>query len=360
MDDYEIRKYDPQFKQQLLDLQSHHWRHDHARRAAYFEWKYERNPYMETPSIVVALKEQQVVGMLGMYGAKWEFGKDRQYTLCPCPADVVVEPSHRRRGLFKRMMIVLFEELVSRGYRHTFALSAGTNSSPGLLSIDWRIIGPAETMRRRHHRARFREYLRRAGASLGVSEPRKHAFSLLDQNIAKGGILIRSMARPAQMEQLIHRLDYDGRIRHVRDADYFGWRFQNPFSDYRFLFSGEDSLEGYLVLQASYDADRLSATIVDWEASTFEIRMKLLQTAVECGRFENLFTWSVMLPDDLKALLRKLGFKPVGEKGGKRDRPVLVRPLQNAKQEENWWLGGYSLIEPASWDLRWLYSDHCS
>jgi GNAT superfamily N-acetyltransferase len=358
MDDYEIRKYDLQFKNQLLQLQAHHWGRDNARNAAYFEWKYERNPYMEMPSIFLALKDEVVVGMLGMYGAKWEFGKDRQISFCPCPADVVVHPAHRRKGLFKRLMLAQFQDLTARGFVHTFALSAGTMSYPGLISLGWKSIGSIETMRR-HQEQNFKRPLQKLKAALRLPEPRKKPFFSLDQVSGKRGIVIQKTARPEQMSQLVKRLSYDGRIRHVRDAPYFAWRFQNPFSQYRFLFYGSNVLDGYLVLQASYDSCKSSATIVDWEASTLEIRIELIQAALECGLFEDLFAWSAMLSDDVRVVLRDLGFKPVSTTGGNHDSPVLVRPLQDIENKENWKLGHYCLFDRSSWDLRWVYSDHC-
>src|SRR5262249_10682368 len=52
---------------------------------------------------------------------------------------------------------------------------------------------------------------------------------------------------PEPMARLVARLGYDGRIRHVRDAEYFAWRFRNPLHEYRFLYAGGSDLDGYLV-----------------------------------------------------------------------------------------------------------------
>jgi hypothetical protein len=49
--EYEIVKYCPEFKQQVLKLQTHLWSPDVTVNSAYLEWKYERNPYMKTPFI---------------------------------------------------------------------------------------------------------------------------------------------------------------------------------------------------------------------------------------------------------------------------------------------------------------------
>ena len=44
---YEIVKYDSEYKNQLIGLQKLLWSPDVAVNAAYFEWKYERNPYSD-------------------------------------------------------------------------------------------------------------------------------------------------------------------------------------------------------------------------------------------------------------------------------------------------------------------------
>ena len=70
------------------------------------------------------------------------------------------------------------------------------------------------------------------------------------------------------MAELAERIGYDGRIRHVRDEQYFSWRFQNPLSEYRFLFWDNGRLDGYLVLYRKVyppGNDEL-AYIVDWDA----------------------------------------------------------------------------------------------
>ena len=89
------------------------------------------------------------------------------------------------------------------------------------------------------------------------------------------------------MADLVARQAYDGRIRHVRDARYLAWRFQNPLHEYRFLLAGGDRLHGYLVLQAYRLSRHGAANIVDWEASDPAVRRALLHAAVEWGGFSS-------------------------------------------------------------------------
>ncbi len=74
--EYELLKYRPELKEQILKLQTHLWSlwsPDLALNRAYFEWKYDQNPYIDQPLIYVALCNGEVVGMRGLMGAACSF-----------------------------------------------------------------------------------------------------------------------------------------------------------------------------------------------------------------------------------------------------------------------------------------------
>src|SRR5437870_4760298 len=66
---YAIVRYLPKWKDQILDLQTHLWDPNRRLNAAYFEWKYERNPYGQgqEPLIYMAVFEGLVVAMRGFW-----------------------------------------------------------------------------------------------------------------------------------------------------------------------------------------------------------------------------------------------------------------------------------------------------
>ena len=59
-------KYSPSFKPQLADLRSRVLDETPALNAAYLEWKYERNPYLNNPILRLVLADGRVVGMRGI------------------------------------------------------------------------------------------------------------------------------------------------------------------------------------------------------------------------------------------------------------------------------------------------------
>jgi hypothetical protein len=176
-------------------------------------------------------------------------------------------------------------------------------------------------------------------------------------------ISVEDSPRCAAMSELVSRLGGDGRIRHVRDSEYFQWRFQNPLSRYRYIFWGEDRLEGYLVLQeyTSEYANRDVLNIVNWEASNSTIQERLLEIAIAFfSKGRELMIWSANLPQQTIALLRKRSFRFLTPPTDVTHLPpaILVRPVADPFSDGEWILGGRPLLDLASWDLQMLYSMH--
>ena len=153
---------------------------------------------------------------------------------------------------------------------------------------------------------------------------RNSAFDLLDTNGARPDrhLSVERNPRPLAMAGLVERIGWDGRMRRVRDCDYFAWRFRNPRSNYRFLFWEDGGLEGYLVLRASVSLSP-NVFIVDWEAANAEARSELLRAAIRLGGFQSLAIWSSTLPEDARAVLESLGFGPTPAATGIGEGPGL-------------------------------------
>jgi len=375
--EYEIVKYCPEFKKQVVQLQTYLWNSDVALNAAYLEWKYEHNPYMKAPFIHLAVSEGQVIGMRGLYGAKWQIGCPSQTFVGPCAGDLVIAPAHRNRGLVTKIMQAAADDLADSGYVYVFNLSAGLATQLGSLTTGWRSAGPVETVWFRSLRTRGREYTshlrfvrRFANRLLVPSSAKKQPFYFLDgkstQRRCEAGsyVSVEPAPRPKAMAELVERIGSDGRLRQVRDQEYFAWRFQSPLSRYRFLFWGDATLEGYLVLQTYVHGKGIS--IVDWEATNIKVRADLLQTAMQWGKFDELTIWTATLPAEVKTLLRNAGFRILGktESIGRAysvsaPRPtVLLRAVRrDMLKETDWIMAQRRLLDLDNWDLRMIYSD---
>jgi GNAT superfamily N-acetyltransferase len=294
---YEIVHYHPDLKAEIIKLQTHLWSSDLTLNASYFEWKYERNPYLRKPSIYLAMHNGNPIGMRGFFGVQWQCGTPVQRFNGLYADDMVVAPEHRRRGLMSKIMTTAFKDLAGSGYEYVFNLSAADVTLLSSFDMGWRSAGWAHPLRWRSRRATaWRGVLRlstplpfvtRWLARFASTQSRR---SLKDADLTRvhralrhiPHISVLDFPRCQDMADLIERIGNTGRIAHVRDREYLQWRFQNPQSRYRFLFWQEDRLEGYLVLQeyASDDDHRDVLNIVDWEASRMAIKTGLLQAAI--------------------------------------------------------------------------------
>jgi hypothetical protein len=398
---YEIVTYQPEFREQVLELQRHLWSPDARVNSAYLKWKYERSPYRDLSLITLALQGGKVVGMRGIFGAKWEMGTPSRTFMAPTAGDTVIAPEHRKSGLFMRILEAATEGVAARlreartkccseeeGSGYVFNLGANLATQLASLQTGWRSLGNLEQATwGRAAPSQIRSTQVAPAASVGVAasgaEPFRHRigsrwggtqregrFAALDSSAASPTrrnqhLLVERAPRPAAMAELVQRIGGDGRLRHVRDEEFFAWRFQNPLSLYRFLVWVEDRMEGYLILQAPTMRDDPNFHIVDWEAADDRIRGELLGVAIAMGNFPALNVWSVSLPAPVKALLRRTGFRTPPWPGsiGRAYRAasyrptLLVKSLDRQRPLRDWVLADRSLLDIENWDLRGIYSD---
>jgi hypothetical protein len=369
---YEIVSYHSAHKGQVAALQSYLWTRDASLAARYFEWKYEENPYLKEPLIYLAFQGSELVGMRGFYGAQWELGRPREVWTVLVADDLVISPRHRDRGLVTLIMKAAFEDLANRGYRHVFNLSGGRVTVMGSLAMGWKSAGALEPIDRRtgaaFHR-HLRDFLqqkrffwRYAGSPLFHSTAEREPFGRLDRMArlrGNGSILIAREPRPDAMSELVFRLGHDGRIRHIRNPEFFAWRFRNPLSIYRFLYLGDSQLDGYMVLKCAHPGalEPNTVKVVDLEAAQPVQRTELLEVAIKSGRFAELFAWAATLPVDTEPYLLANGFRPADLESRAHGCPcVLVRPVLPKSVDSDWVLGDRRLTDQANWDMRMLYT----
>jgi hypothetical protein len=255
------------------------------------------------------------------------------------------------------------------GFPYALSLSAGPVTFVNSLASGWRSAGSYSPVGLNAPWSpefqRLRSLVKRIRSSLyGNQAPVEESsgpFSHLDgaRRRISAPLSLSRDPRPKEMEDLVARLPWDGRIRHVRNAEYFAWRFRNPLHDYRFLFWHGDRLGGYLVLQRYLTTNRYGGVvnIADWEAETEQIGAALLTTAVRLGRFPRIQAWTAGMAAPVRALLHTRGFKADDTHGLRvRSQGLLVRRLDGAPATEPWSFGGRALLHISDWDFRKFYS----
>ncbi len=152
----------------------------------------------------------------------------------------------------------------------------------------------------------------------------------------------------------------DGRIRHRMDKEFLAWRYKNPLSQFGFLFSGSDTLNGYLVLHTKKYGNPRDVAIVDWQAEDIHILRDMIRCVQQSGAVDSLTIWSATLSDEVLLMLRSLHFDGFDDgRGIQGFTPgVIVNSTDPQTPLQAFSFAGCNLLELANWDLRPIYSDY--
>jgi hypothetical protein len=180
--------------------------------------------------------------------------------------------------------------------------------------------------------------------------PAVSPFARVDRLSAEGLSVQREPLVP-EMAELVRALPWDGRIRHVRDETFLGWRYKNPLHEYRFIFAGGDRLEGYLVLQRLVRRGHRRICIADWEARDERVFEALLAAAIG-GGFSHLHAWSAGAAPGGADVLARNGFEAAEE----FETSILARATRDEEMKQPWMLADRRLDSAPDWDVRMIYS----
>lgn len=341
MRNYQIRSYTAQDRDAVIALQQLLWQGGPQGNAAYLDWKYRHNPYLDDRYIVLGWSGDELVGMIGAFGAWWETGSGHRIML-PCLADTVIVPDHRGGPLFNRMLDALIAQLGADGV--PWLLDFGDQpAGPAMLMRGWKAIGPWPV-------ATISRQVPVLADSLWTSPDPQPIQGTRSQ------VAIQPTQAPdiAQMATLVAQMTQANTIRHVRDAQYLTWRYSNPLARYFYLTAGVEDLQGYLIAHQSLSDpdDSQITTIVECEATSDAVWLDLIDGALSLVPGASILIWARDITPSLLAGLQQSNFT-VDEPTGRLTHDIHLPNLlvyQTAIVED--WSPFAKLDEPSAWDLR--------
>jgi hypothetical protein len=176
------------------------------------------------------------------------------------------------------------------------------------------------------------------------------------------GVVLERDPRPARMAAVAAAAAAsDARLRLVEDERYFRWRFGNPRSIYRFLWSydGRDP-NGFAVIRAPRRPTSRKAAVVALRATSDPVSRALISAALGLDGITYWSIWAGTLGTPMRSFLRESGFRSMDApdpKGRVTGQNLLVRSLRDGSRDEPWTLGDRDLASIDSWDLSMLASD---
>lgn len=200
-----------------------------------FEWKFERNPYVSHAPILLAETGGEIVGARGFLGHRIRAG-DRT-VLGLQATDAMVHPDHRGRGVYGRLVEYTAEYYADREATLRFSFP-NRQSLPGNLKHGARIVGTVPTYYRIRNPAALLGSNDVPGAPvtsrIGAALARRYlaARERLAPNADDSVAIERHTDPPASDLGSLYERNVPDALHTVRDAVFYGWRFENPEWEY--------------------------------------------------------------------------------------------------------------------------------
>jgi len=350
---YEIISYRPELRLQVVNFMQFLWGSNPKNNSAYFKWKYEDNPYTESPLGMVAIQRGEVVGFRGYFAIRFEIGEKSNNFIVLFPGDTCIHPGHRRSGLSVAIGNLAMKEYTPN-YRLFFNTSCTRSSLPGYQKMGFFPLTP-KVYQNRCSLLGLVKYVLATHKNLPLSASRIQ-FGRFDH------VLVSNHPRPEAMFSLVATQSPKGSmIRLYQDEDFFRWRFGNPSNKYVFYYFMEKELPtAYVVMGISPNNQR--GYILDYAEKKDSAIQEIFRYIIKTKHFNLLSIYNFCLDDALREALKGLGFKThslvrIIERRLHGELPLLIRPVKEFLMENDFFIEGIDSRKIENWALKAICSD---
>ncbi|MFB6155155.1 MAG: GNAT family N-acetyltransferase [Haloferacaceae archaeon] len=359
--EYRTRSFDPDDAAAFLDLYEDVW--GVRKSADWFRWRFAENPHVDEVPMVLATHGSDLVGAEPNVVFRLRAGESDR--IAYMPADWMVHPDHRRRGVFTSMTESLLDRYAD-GPPALYFNFPSDDILPGLRKFDWRVVGSTPTFYRiqrpravANHSLAGGKRTARVGRAVGsVAGPlaRGYLATLDHLPSRRGGSVARHEGTPSRTLAALYERTAPDRIHVVRDRSFYDWRFANPRWDVRTYVTRRDGRPaGSLTVAEETNRGCRIARILDVlpmdGTASDAVYRSLLEAAVADSGHADLLTYAgqALAP----RLLGRFGFHPDDSLPlslfSEQSR-MVVRPAARAP-EEPYRIAGRALVDPSNWLL---------
>lgn len=220
-----IRLYEPGDRAAFLRLDRRVW--ERKRNAAWFDWKYADNPYVDHIPIIVAERDNQLVGARPFLAFRLRIGD--QSVLAYQPADTMVDPAHRRTGIFTKMTAHALS-VYQDDDPAVFFNFPNQHARPGYRRLGWRATKAMVTYYRIESPTAFVDS-DITQLAVGALDPAVTAYYAGRRRLSRTptGLSVRVVDGPA-IDQLValHSRRQPATIHAERTETFLAWRLTSP------------------------------------------------------------------------------------------------------------------------------------
>ena len=332
-----------------------------ARSREWFDWRYD-TPFVDEPQVIVVERSGTVVGAEPFITFRFETGEGSETVVQP--ADAMVHPDHRRRGLLTRMTEFALDHYAARA--PAFVFNFPNRQAVGAYrELGWREVPGVSTTFRVQNPARF---LPTGDSTLGQvveSGSRRLSNALyapFEFGAGEDDLTVESDdGIPAATLVTLYERDVPDALHARRDAAFFEWRLGNPTWSPTTYVARRDGDPVAAMVAVTEETNGCTFTKVmdalPMAGAGVEGAMGQLLTAV-CRDHRTADVVKMAHSTVPRSVSRSLGFL-------KGDRPPLslattestmvVRPLD--PDGEAWSVGGHELTDWDDWQISFSEQD---
>jgi len=354
---YEIRDYQPDFKDQVIDLAKIIWGEDRNKNKAYFEWKFERNPYFKEMIGTIGLYKGKAIAFNGLTVLKWYIDNRKNIFYTIGSTGACTQVNHQRKGLHTAMVEYLMKKYGTSRFKLITSFSSNPASAAWALKTGWKIFATRKYLRRYDYwQMGKRKILTRVKVR---SNELKKVLGKYDS------IEVTQNVKPIAMANLIEKIPiHDNTISLCRDLEFMKWRFLNPSINYLFyyIWDNDKKINGYIVVK--YYSKTGAGKIVDYAYLDIQYFKKILALLISQKHFTFLFILDVNLDEDLSKALQGFGFhqrdliaKFIARKKINKELCYLLKPLKDKNQVDYWYINNLDVRKSENWKFTEICSE---
>ncbi len=361
MSDIRFTRFDNRFKESLIDFlgMGMSWAEiTKKERKELFEWKYEKNPYVEKPLCYLAFDGETIVGHRGFVLQKFFTGEEDY--LIGTPGDSMVHPDHRRKGIFSKLVDFSTEDIVNRSMIDIFtSLSTTRATTKATERYGYVPVGERKKLYRFSMKKLFQAKYK-SGIDLNTRiSGEERGFTIETTNELKIDDIVELMKTSTN----------DKKLRNLRNREFYRWRFEEYPKDLIYLYIwDQNDLKAYLsiekdnILFRGFDLEYYS--LLEYGYGDIKLFKELIQTLTKNLHLPSMMSYVFTRKKEEIEILRKHRFKGSEsylikslQKKGILDEEglpgLLVKPASKTVDHSDFYLDNIDTRKERNWSLFW-------
>ena len=310
-----------------------------------FEWRYERNPYNTKPIIILAFSGDTLVGFRA-YLIQYFIISNKKMTVIS-PADTIIHPEYRRRGIHSMLNKQSLEKLHLEYPNNSILLNTTTSkyAMPAYLKADW---SPCS------HKNKVYGYRFSIFNIFKLLLKKDENSNHVDKFSFSNAGLILEVTRKINKNKILEFIKNNrdkSKLTNIRDEFFFDWRYSHERDKYLLILCySNKTMVGYSILKKSSNYEYSIEEYLAVDTKVLRSMLKAIQRKLKIP-----IVRTIIFSDEDKRRMKSCGFFVESNffiKILKRQRfPVLVRPTKPNLTNDDFIIEGIDIRDIENWQL---------